>query len=661
MLPLYLLLLTIPSADAQEDLTCLKTEPGAAAPATLFYAHLQQQAYAALERRQAEFEEVKTPEQIAARQVRLRELLVKQLGGFPAKSPLNAQTVGKLELDGYTIEKVLFESQPNHHVTANLYLPKSPGPHPVVLVSSGHSRTAKTADYNQRFAIACVQGGMAALAYDPIGQGERSQILDKNGKPQFAGTTTEHTLMGVGSILVGTNTARYRVWDGIRAIDYVASRKEIDPSRIGFTGCSGGGTLTSYVMAIDERVACAAPACYLTTFKRLIETLGPQDAEQNIFGQIALGIDQPDYLFLRAPRPTIISSTTGDFFDIQGSWDNYRQAKRIYTRLGFPERVDLVEAEGKHGVQPENLQGIVRFLRRWLLAKDDAFTLAPMKMHSEAELLCTEKGQVLSLPGERSVMDLNVEIEQRLAGQRRAFWEKSSAAEALAKVRELAGVRPLDQLPEPKFEDIGRVDRDGYHIDKFVLTTDSPIPLPGLTYHPARPEDDAYLYLHPEGKAADGAVGGPIEKLLGEGRVVVSVDLRGMGETAPGKPDALLGHSRPFFLSYLLGQSVVGLQTEDAIAAGRFIAHYKVKKARKVHLVAVGSACIPALHAAALAPDLFTTVTLKEPLESWSSVVGAPVPAGQLTSTVHGALAFYDLPDLVKLVGIKKLKLENGR
>jgi dipeptidyl aminopeptidase/acylaminoacyl peptidase len=86
-------------------------------------------------------------------------------------------------------------------------------------------------------------------------------------------TTQEHFLIGVGSILLGTNTARYRTWDGMRAIDYLTSRSDIDPQRIGFTGCSGGGTVTSYVMALDDRVACAAPACYLTSFHRLSRRL----------------------------------------------------------------------------------------------------------------------------------------------------------------------------------------------------------------------------------------------------------------------------------------------------------------------------------------------------------------------------------------------------
>lgn len=657
----WLLWMALAGAEPAEDLQCLKPAAGEPAAATLFYADLQRQAYAALDRRQAAYEEVKTPEQIAAYQNRLREFFTRQLGGWPERTPLNGRVVGQIDAGDYRLEKVIFESQPKHHVTATLYLPQTSPPHPVVLVSSGHSRTAKAAEYNQRIGITLARHGMAALCYDPIGQGERSQILDKDGRPQFSGTTQEHFLIGVGSILVGTNTARYRAWDGMRAIDYVSSRPDLDPKRIGFTGCSGGGTLTSYVMALDERVACAAPACYLTTFRRLIETIGPQDAEQNIFGQIAFGLDHPDYVLMRAPRPTLISSTTGDYFDIAGAWDNYRQGKRVYAKLGYPERVDLIEAEGSHGVQPANLAAIVRWMRRWLVGKDDAVVPEAVVPRSEEELRCTEQGQVLLIAGEQSVFDLNAERAQGLIEKRRAFWEKSSQAEALEAVRQRAGIRPLTELPEPRMVDVGRVDRDGYHIDKFVLHTDSGVPLPGLTFHPPTPGDEAYLYLHQDGKLADAAPGGAIEKLVGEGFVVVAVDLRGMGEIGSGKADALLGEWKSFYLAYLLGQSLVGLQTEDVLAAGYFVANYKTKQPRRVHLVAVGRANVPALHAAALAPDRFASVTLREPLEAWSPVVGSSTPVGLLTTTVHGALEAYDLPDLVRTIGPDKVRVEQEK
>jgi cephalosporin-C deacetylase-like acetyl esterase len=660
MLPALLLYATLCAADPAEDLSCLKPGADGAAPAEVFYARLQQDAYAALDRRGEAFEQLQTPEQIAEHQQRLREFFTRQLGGFPERAPLNAQVVGTLPGEGYRIEKVIFESQPQHHVTANLYLPEGPGPFPGVLVSSGHSRTGKTADYNQRFGIIMAQHGMAALCYDPIGQGERSQILSADGQPQFPGTTTEHFLIGAGSILVGTNTAAYRVWDAMRAIDYLASRPDIDADRIGFTGCSGGGTLTSYVMALDERVACAAPACYLTTFRRLIETIGPQDAEQNIFGQLAFGMDQPDYVLMRAPRPTLISATSADFFDIAGTWDNFRQAKRVYARLGYPERVDLVEGGGGHGVPPENLAAIAQWMRRWMLGQDGSVPATEIAVRPEGELLCTERGQVLLLPGERSVFDLNAARDRQLAPGRRAFWDSATPDDARRRIRELAGIRPLADMPAATREKAGRVDRDGYHIDKLVLHTDRGVPLPALTFHPVTPREDAYLYLHEGGKLADAAPGGPIEKLVHEGYVVVTVDLSGQGETADAQPDTLLGDWKSFYLAYLLGKSRVGIQAEDILSAGRFIAEYQTETPRQVHVVGVGSSGIAALHAAALEPDLFTTLTLRGTPAGWSSLVSQPIPAGQLTSTVHGALAVYDLPNLVGLAGEEKVRVEGG-
>ena len=642
-----------------DDLNCLNDADRAAAK---LYVHLQQQAYAALDRRDEAYEQLKTPEQIRAHQKKLREFFVKQLGGFPQRTPLNAETIRTIKADGYRIECVIFESQPNHHVTANLYLPNVDGPTPAIVVSSGHSRTGKTADYNQRFGIAMAKHGMAALCFDPIGQGERSQILNDKGEPKYNSTTTEHFLVGVGSTLVGRNTARYRIWDARRAIDYLANRKEVDAKRIGFTGCSGGGTLTSYVMALDDRVACAAPACYLTTFRRLIETIGPQDAEQNIFGQLKFGMDQPDYVLMRAPRPTIISSTTNDFFDSSGSWDNYRQAKRIYARLGYPERVDLVEVEGGHGVQPQNLATITHWMKRWLLNRDEpvtAIAAVDFPTRAPAELLCTESGQVLkSFPGEQSVFDLNAAHQSDLAAKRNSI----ARSEISELVRKLIHVRPNSELKPPKFMDLGRIKREEYHIDKLVLKTGSSVPLPGLTFHPRSPVDDAYLYLHDDGKTGDTGSDAPVEKLVDEGFAVVTIDLSGQGETGPDKKrDPFLTDWKTYYLAYLLGKPLLGIRVEDTLAAADFVAYYQKERndPRKVHLVGVGQTGIVALHAAALHPELFASVTIRNTPRDWSSIVKQTVPAGQLDSAVHGALEAYDLPDLVEMIGKKKVRFED--
>jgi dienelactone hydrolase len=649
------------SASPGEDLTCLSSEIVDAnqtpvEQTSTWYAALQAQAQERLSQRLNTIEQLKSSEEILNYQKKMRKLMIEQLGGFPNRSPLNPLVVGRIPGDGYTIEKVIFESQPNHHVTANLYLPYRSGPMPGVIVASGHSRTAKTADYNQRFGIMLARHGMAALCYDPIGQGERSQALEPDGKPQWEVTTREHLLMGTGSILTGRNTATYRIWDAMRALDYLESRPEIDSKRLGMTGCSGGGTLTSYVMALDERIACAAPACYLTTFGRLLETIGPQDAEQNIYAQILLELDQPDYTLMRAPKPTLISSTTSDFFSIQGAWDNYRQANRIYTRLGFAERVALVEADGNHGVQPESLAAIAQWFQRWLIGKDEPVPVRPFSqfdIRKESELLCTEHGQVLQLPGERSVYDLNGSTAKALEQQRKT--NTLSDEKLVAMVRKLAGIRAPEAFTKTRSNKAGKVQRDGYHIDKLVMHTDAKVPLPALTYHPEDPSESAYLYLHDGGKAAHGLVGGKIEELVKQGFVVVSIDLRGQGETSAGKVDDLLGDWRTYFMAYLMGQSVVGAHAEDILAAGEWIANYQSKTPREVHLIAVGATSVAAIHAAAVAPQRFESVTLHDGPDNWTDIAQSVKQARWLTTTVHGALEYYDLPDLIRVIGVDRV------
>ncbi len=363
-----------------------------------------------LARRRREVAEATTPERIAQRQQRLKSFLLQSLGDLPERTPLNPRIVGSRSCPGYRLERILFESRPGHQVTAVLYLPEGKAPFPGVLVPCGHSANGKAAEAYQRVCILLAKNGIAAFCYDPIGQGERIQMLDASGKAAIReGSTTEHTLAGIGALLVGRQVASYRVWDGIRALDYLARRPEIDPARLGCTGNSGGGTLTAYLMALDDRIAVAAPSCYITSLERLFATIGPQDAEQNITGQVAAGLDHADYVTIRAPRPTLLSVGTRDFFDIQGSWDTFREVKLLYGRLGFGERVDLFESDEPHGFTEPRRVATVRWMRRWLLKMDDAITEATTAVASDQELQCTRTGQVLGDGPGVSVFDLNAQ------------------------------------------------------------------------------------------------------------------------------------------------------------------------------------------------------------------------------------------------------------
>ena len=506
---------------------------GMCEPGELLYEYLKHLADEAFARRQAAYEALQTAEQIAAYQERLRQSFIENLGGFPERAPLNARVVGELPGDGYRIEKIIFESQPHHHVTASLYLPPGPGPHAAVIVPCGHSEDGKANDPYQRASILLALNGLAAFCYDPIAQGERDQILDAEGKGKY-NCTWEHTLTGMGCIPLGINTARYRIYDGMRALDYLCSRPDIDSSRLGCTGNSGGGTLTSFLMALDPRIACAAPSCFLTSQQRIVETRLPQDAEQNIHREIAMGLEHADFLILRAPKPTLMCTATRDFFDIAGSWDTFRQAKRIFGRLGYAERVDLAETDAEHGFSMPLRVAAVRWMRRWLLGKDDAITEPELIIRPPEELWCTPRGQVLYLPGEKSVFQLNAEMEDALSTQRASYWRGHSQGEALAAVRELIGARRLEELPDCQARSVGGTDREGYVIEKLFLQPEEGVVLPALFFGPPQPQGKAYLYVHGEGKEADAGINGPIEALALQGHPVLA---RGSARHRRCRPD----------------------------------------------------------------------------------------------------------------------------
>src|SRR6185295_13497997 len=191
------------------------------------------------------------------------------------------------------------------------------------------------------------------------------------------------------------------------------------------------------------RIACAAPSCYITSLERLFATIGPQDAEQNITGQVAFGMEHSDYVTMRAPKPTLICTGTQDFFDIQGAWTTYREAKQVYAMIGHAERVDLIEYNDKHGFSQPRREAALRWMLRWLQGVDEPRTEKPVVLFKEEDLRCTSSGQVLSDLKGKSVFDLNLERCRAL-----------EAARAIA----LPTVPPLDLPPKPQGGDRGWIE-----------------------------------------------------------------------------------------------------------------------------------------------------------------------------------------------------------
>ncbi len=617
--------------------------------------YLQGQAQEQFEKWKAEYQQRTTPEQIAEYQKHLRSKFLEAIGEFPQRTPLKPRITGVVQRRGYKVEKVIFESQLKHYVSAVLFLPdsaKHKPPYPGVLVPCGHSRNGKAYESYQTMGALLALNGMMALVFDPIDQGERSQMPSQ--LPELQGTRA-HTMLGVGSILLGRNTARFEIWDGMRGIDYLQSRPEVDPKCIGCTGNSGGGTQTSYLMSLDDRIIAAAPSCYITSFERLLSTIGPQDAEQNIYGQLAFGMDHADYLMMRAPTPILICAATKDFFDIQGTWETFRYAKRLYSRMEFAERIELLENDAPHNYNQIQRQSVVRWMSRWLLKKDEPISEPAIELLSEEEIKCTPEGQVMALEGARSTYDLNRDYEKKLAKQRRELWKAKSRTETLTRVRELAGIRKLTELPEPRIERIGIEDWSDYKIEKLIIKPEEDIYLPALMFIPRQKlTEGVLLYVHENGKDKEAGPGGAIEKLVKAGQSVLAVDLRGTGETQQTGQEKL-GEATGFnwknlYTAYLLGRSYVGMRAEDVMVCARYL---KKQQDGPVDLVAVGHVSVPALHAAALEPSLFGSVKLIRGLVSWSNVIESGRSLNQLVNTVHGALAVYDLPYLAATLGDK--------
>ncbi len=647
-------------AAADNEYTLLKSADGEAPPHKMLYAYLQEQARQHFDARRREVAALKTPADVKRRQQRLRAKFVEALGGFPDKTPLNARTVGTLKGDGFRVEKVIYESQPGHHVTAALYLPEGKGPFPGVLLPCGHSANGKEAEPYQRACILMAKNGLAVLCYDPIGQGERFQILDAKGEPAIPASTSEHNMVGVGALLVGRSTATYRIWDGIRSLDYLASRPEVDPKRLGCTGNSGGGTLTAYLMALDDRIEAAAPSCYLTTLERLFATIGPQDAEQNITGQVAFGMEHADYITMRAPKPTLVCAATQDYFDIQGVWTSFREASRIYALLGHGERAAVFEYDDKHGFSKPRRQAAMRWMRRWLLHQDNAPVEGAFPVFKS--LQCTRTGQVLEDFKGVSVPDLNRRQARTLAEERARTVPGRKRTELLAEVRQLIG---LKETPGPvRVRAAGRIERKKYVINRTVFATEPGIQVPALDFVSAglRRGAPVILYLHGAGKAADAAPGGPIEKLVEGGSRVVALDLRGFGETAPGappkgRPNYFGADWKEAFLGLHLSRPLLGQRVYDVLAV---MATLEPEAPNGFHLIGVESAGPVALHAAAL-DGRVARLTLERSLTSWTDVAATAISFNQLTNVVPGALKVYDLPELAGLVAPQPLTVRAAR
>ena len=633
------------------------------------------------ERRRETVEKVyQTEGGIVERKKELRKQYLSLLGELPEKTALNPKVTGVIECDGYRIEKVVYESLPNHHVTANIYIPTvGKGPYPGVLFIPGHHDCAKTYIEYQSTCILMAKNGLVSLIADPISQGERAQIFDGI----YEGGCPAHTLLGLGGYLVGTPLVAWEAWDNVRSVDYLLSRPEVDKTKkVGCTGHSGGGTETTYLMALDERIGPAAPSCYL--MERKITVHSEADACQHLPGEGVLGIEPVDYVAMHAPEPTLILAAKKDFFDINATRSLFMEAQKIYSALGVPDRVDMFENDHEHAIKKADREKDVQWMRRWLLDDNSPIVEPNLTIQKDEDLQVTKRGQVkLEWKDEVTVADLNLKRAKELSAEREKFWKENSKEECIGEVKRLIGFKKSGE--KAVVENAGTIQRWGYRVEKLVIRRAGEIAIPGLLFVPEAPgrylhgfyktiipgltsevaADKKWpvtLYVDGRGKEADAAQGDAIDRLVRQGRMVLAIDVRGVGETGDYSEYNSMGgyywndECRNVIAATHIGHCLLGQRVEDVLAAVDLLFERNDVDKNSLQLMGIERGGPIALHAAAI-DNRFGEVVIKRSITSWIDVVAAPMAPNQMTNLVPYALTRYDLPDLVKAITPRKVQV----
>jgi len=571
---------------------------------------------------------------------RVRRSIAAWTGPFPPRSPLRARVTGEIERPDFRMQKVVFESRPGFLVTANLYLPKRfSGPRPAVLNVIGHSPAGKATDKVQRRSIAQARLGFVALTIDAIGQGER-QIAAYAGLGHPPGNA--HQIIGLQAFLAGTHVFNFMAWDALRAVDYLVSRPEVDAKRIACTGCSGGGMMTTYILPFEPRIAVAVPACNPNTWSYRVHAGLGTDHEQVFFGAFAAGIDpRGDPLFCQVPKPLLIDATTQDNLNPPaGVRDLSRWLDKAYAAHAAADRFKTVMINGPHGYNLQQREAAYGWMLKWLDGGSSNPSEGDFSILPERDTWCTPNGNVYANRVSKQPHALVLEYLRR----HRSDWPQVTNAKQLKTHQQhvrhallsVLGLSEQGSIPHATVRPSRTI--GDLRITPIVFDAEPGIQLPAVQIDTPAMAADApvILYLHDRGKAAL-AQESVLQRLVhADGHRVLSVDLRGMGETAPGQEAK--------FWDFLSGKTIFAQRVADVRCVLRWLSR-PTRPGRRVSIWARGVTALYAAAAAAL-EDSVSVLVLEQPLLSFTSVVTVPAPAYQHGVLVPGVLERLDLPQI---------------
>ncbi len=601
------------------------------------------------ERRNRALAGLTTAEAIRARKHWTREMFWKLVGGEPQRTPLRARVTGQFERESYRLEKIVYESRPELHIPANLYIPTAARPpFPGVLFQMGHSLNGKAAAPYQYCCQGLARLGFLVLAFDPMGQGERTYYPDaKTGLTRLRSADDEHTVPGKQLLLTGDTSTRFQTWDAVRGLDYLASHPLCDPTRLASTGNSGGGTLTMMLAAVDDRLTCAAPACGNTENHACANFNSPgstDDAEQNFAGGGPVGFDRWDLLYPLAPKPLLILSSAKDFFGtyspryIENGREEFAKLERVYRTMGAAEKIAWYETPLPHGLAYDMRLEIYRWFQRWMMPGTPLATAEPpVKAEADETLYVT--------PAASTVKSYGGMTPWAVAKQR---------AREIRTPDEPRGLKELLKLDEPPAAGLvkkGQTVSRGLKIDAVEVRSAPEVWVPAWIFRPAAARGKI-VAIEPNGRNARWGEDDLYQTLARAGFEVCAPDLRGTGDASPEYPRASARHARWHqdedayaWASLMLGRPLLGQRAADLIAIARAFGG-------PVTVAAMGAMAVPALFAAAIEPAIARVFT-SGALESFRSLMEKEEYRDSFANFAPGLLGVTDLPQLRKSLGAK--------
>jgi dienelactone hydrolase len=592
-----------------------------------------------------------------ARRTALRDAILAAIGPMPTKPcPLNPQVLGTLDRTGYRVEKVIFQSRPDVWVTANLYVPDGSGRRPAVLAVHGHHDWARIDPTVQSYCIGLAKLGFVVLCVDAFGAGERHATPAKGN---YHGALDGSALWPVGQTLLGM-----QVYDNRRAVDYLLTRPEVDPAKLGVTGASGGGNQSMYAGALDDRIKCVVPVCSVGNYQAFLQTAC---CVCEVLPGALTFTEEGDVLGLIAPRPLLVVSASKDAIQFSPA-EAAKSVERVRAIYGLHAAGDAVKhtiIDDGHGYSRPMREAMYGWMTKCLKGEGDGSPIAePAFQTDDPETIrCypdpAKRPKPWLTPTTFALRVGKALLEENFAHEPEhpEEWE-SSAVYMRSQFRKLLGPMPVAAQPAGREE---TTTAEGVTTRTLTLTPEPDLPM-GVTVKSSNATTErrpAVVMLHLDGR--DAALKHLLAaELVKDGWAVAAPNLRATGDAPPprGEVHGAVDHNSAEHAVWI-GRPLVGQWLTDVQAVLDWLATQPTIDRRHVLLAGIGPAGLVALIGGGLWDDRIAGVIAVDSPVSYltDAPYGSKMRMGVL---LPGVVSVGDVPQLAALMAPRRLVFADG-